>query len=942
LQGTTVSATGSNVNATKETDEPNHAGNGGGKSVWWTWTAPDSGIVTITTLGSSFDTLLGVYTGSTVSGLSVVASNDDSPAGGTTSLVTFNAVGGVAYQIAVDGWNGASGSIMLNIQGAISCSYTLSLTNASLDSVSGSGNFNVTTSSGCSWTAIASDTWIHTSSSGSGNGTVSYTIDANPSISLRTGTLTIAGQTFTVTQAGVSCTYSLSISSTSVGSSGGNGSVDVTASGGCTWSASSSASWITITSDSSGTGNGTINYSVLANTDRSSRTETMTIAGQTFTVSQAGVSPVTNLPEFIDNLALVFTTGGDANWFGQTDSYYYGSGSLQSGGVGNNQSSWLETTIQGPVTLSFYWKVSSEARFDYLRFFIDGTQRASISGEVAWQQKTFSIPSGSHTLHWSYTKDGSVSSGADAGWVDRIRGDEANPSLSITVPAVNARVANADITIQGRASDNVGVVAVECRLENANGIGSYQTASGTLNWSNNFSGLTPGTNTVRVRARDTSGNLSSEVTRTFFYVVTSPITLITNSPGSGIIKPGFKGMSLEVGRSYTVTAIPLGNNVFSNWTGTISNTSATLTFLMQSNMVLQANFVTNPFTVVQGIYNGIFSVPTGVTEETAGMVSDFNVTSKGTYSGRLLINGGIYGLAGSFDVWGHANNVIPRPPARGGRLVVDMNVLWQAFPRQIIGTVSGTNGGPWTADPLHLVLNSAATNSADYTMLIPPAANAPLASPGGYGFALITNKASKLFLVGTLADGTAFSQIVSLNEVNGAPLYANLYRNTGLLLGWLNFDSGSFTNGDQIPVGDIAWIKKAVHSRGSYTNGFTNVVSLLGSRWRKPTNGIPALPFTTNNPGILEIQGGNGIDLTNQVAISSNKNSLVKLTTPDYSTNSLSGSIDPKTGLLKVTFGNGHGKATTTGTGAVLQTTTNAAGFFLGTNQSGTILLEGN
>jgi pimeloyl-ACP methyl ester carboxylesterase len=114
ISGTTSTVTGANVGATKETSEPNHAGNSGGKSVWWTWTAPSSGSVQIDTIGSNFDTLLGVYTGSSVSSLTHITSDDQS-GGSNTSKVTFNAVAGTVYQIAVDGYYGASGSITLHV-----------------------------------------------------------------------------------------------------------------------------------------------------------------------------------------------------------------------------------------------------------------------------------------------------------------------------------------------------------------------------------------------------------------------------------------------------------------------------------------------------------------------------------------------------------------------------------------------------------------------------------------------------------------------------------------------------------------------------------------------------------------------------------------------------------------------------------------------------------
>jgi hypothetical protein len=107
--------TGSNWLATKETGEPNHAGAPGGKSVWYKFTAPGNGKVTFDTLGSSIDTLMAVYTGTAVSALTLVASNDEAdPASGIhTSRVQFNAAAGTTYYIAVDGYAGEAGTIVL-------------------------------------------------------------------------------------------------------------------------------------------------------------------------------------------------------------------------------------------------------------------------------------------------------------------------------------------------------------------------------------------------------------------------------------------------------------------------------------------------------------------------------------------------------------------------------------------------------------------------------------------------------------------------------------------------------------------------------------------------------------------------------------------------------------------------------------------------------------
>lgn len=111
---TNVVLSASNVGATFEPGESFHAESPSGRSVWWTWTATVNGSVSISTAGSSFDTLLGIYTGSSVSGLVSVISNDDE-VGKKTSRVLFRAIGGETYRIAVDGFQGESGSIVLTV-----------------------------------------------------------------------------------------------------------------------------------------------------------------------------------------------------------------------------------------------------------------------------------------------------------------------------------------------------------------------------------------------------------------------------------------------------------------------------------------------------------------------------------------------------------------------------------------------------------------------------------------------------------------------------------------------------------------------------------------------------------------------------------------------------------------------------------------------------------
>ena len=88
----------------------------GGRSAWWKWTAPANGQTTIRTVGSTFPTILGVYTGTvSVSNLTVVASDYNSLGGTNRSQVLFPAAAGTLYSIAVDGYNGATGTIQLGL-----------------------------------------------------------------------------------------------------------------------------------------------------------------------------------------------------------------------------------------------------------------------------------------------------------------------------------------------------------------------------------------------------------------------------------------------------------------------------------------------------------------------------------------------------------------------------------------------------------------------------------------------------------------------------------------------------------------------------------------------------------------------------------------------------------------------------------------------------------
>jgi len=126
----------------------------------------------------------------------------------------------------------------------------------------------------------------------------------------------------------------------------------------------------------------------------------------------------------VDNCSLSFKTIGP--WFDQSATTYFGSSAAQSAAIDHSSNTFLQTTVTGPGTLAFHWKVSCEAPesatvfYDNLAVSIDGVVQKRIGGEVDWTQESYVLEAGSHTVRWIYTKDPSVASGSDAGWVDQV------------------------------------------------------------------------------------------------------------------------------------------------------------------------------------------------------------------------------------------------------------------------------------------------------------------------------------------------------------------------------------------------------------------------------------------------------------------------------------------------------------------------------------------
>jgi hypothetical protein len=536
------------------------------------------------------------------------------------------------------------------------------------------------------------------------------------------------------------------------------------------------------------------------------------------------------------------------------------------------------------------------------------------------------------------------------------------PSTTIVRPVNNSRFITPSTNFTGTARDLApgSIVDVRYRLAPTTTYvsASMATLNGVTTWTTPTLPLVPGTNRFSVYSIDAGGNQSAIVTSTFFYDVTNMLTVKIN--GKGQVKttaiPSINNdqqLPLLVGRPYVLTAfIGLGtNHVFTNWTnGDLEQVSLNpaYTFVMQSNLVLQANFITNPFTAVAGIYNGLFYETNEVAHESSGFFT-MNVTRKGGYSGKLSLDGDTVSFGGKFNLSGQSTTNISRAAKGKVNLYLNLALDWNTDSEQIFGRLSD---GVWSAEMLadRATFNAAnpATNFVgSYTFLV-PRTNHPAVSPGGIGYGLVTNNAlgKVALLVSGLGDGSSIGQNVPISKRGQWPLFVPLYKNfyvytnllkgtlatnrtypRGSLLGWITFTNAA-------PTGKVSWIKTGSATNLLYLGGFTNVVEIIGSPYVAPGTGVRMLNITN---GTTTFSDGNVVG-TNSWDVTWATNNLVKPTSTASTKPTFT--LTPKTGLLKGTFFHpGLGRMVPF-SGAVLQWQNYAVGYFVGTNQSGMIMLQ--
>lgn len=390
-----VAATGTNIGATGEVGEPDHIGSSSPlASAWWSWTSSQTGTVVIDTNGSDFDTTLAVYSGTSLSGLTLLGANDDG-GDGRNSRVTLVVQSGQFLQMAVDGFGSAQGSINLNV------AFT-----PGLPQPPGNDNFASSFLIGPGIDLVTGSNQFATGQSGEPQHDNSDVIPLN-SVWWRwtapsAGTLTIdlAGSEFNTNQ------------------------MD------------------TVLAVYRGTAVNALTY-VASNDDENfdadlftSRVTFSVTAGQTYHIAVDGFGSVVGsirmalaftsfataptLAVALDQTSLTWTSGGSASWTGTFFPSQDGIDCARSGVVGNSGETWLQTTVTGPGTLGFWWRADSEEGFDFLEVLVGGSMAASMSGQTGWLYRTIAIPAGSQTIRWRYYKDDELARGLDRGFVDQV------------------------------------------------------------------------------------------------------------------------------------------------------------------------------------------------------------------------------------------------------------------------------------------------------------------------------------------------------------------------------------------------------------------------------------------------------------------------------------------------------------------------------------------
>ncbi|BDS12636.1 T9SS type A sorting domain-containing protein [Aureispira anguillae] len=185
----------------------------------------------------------------------------------------------------------------------------------------------------------------------------------------------------------------------------------------------------------------------------------------------------TSIPNAVENSSQTFTTGGNRPFWGSRGSWsQIGGDCATSGTITNNQTSSFSTTVSCMSQVVFRWRVSSEANYDWLEVYVNGTRRARISGNLNWASRTINLDFGANTVEWRYVKDGSVSSFEDRGYVDEVR--------FVSATTLNQGAIAGNHTICSGGNPNLLTSTAAAQVYSTSPIYQWQYSNNNSTWSN--------------------------------------------------------------------------------------------------------------------------------------------------------------------------------------------------------------------------------------------------------------------------------------------------------------------------------------------------------------------------------------------------------------------------------------------------------------------------
>lgn len=496
--------------------------------------------------------------------------------------------------------------------------------------------------------------------------------------------------------------------------------------------------------------------------------------------------------------------------------------------------------------------------------------------------------------------------------------------VSITLPKTGLRVTNAMYLAQGTAASQASIREVWYQLNN----GTWALAEGTSNWSAALN-LIPGPNTLRAFAVDSSNTASSVVSNTLTFARLAP--MVVQIEGDGTVTPNYNGQLLEIGKAYCMVAKGNHGQVFLNWSGSLSNDAPKLTFVMQSNLVLQANFMTNLFTALKGRYISLLGTFPGGPKPGFGSLT-LLVDASGAYSGVAQFGVQRYGLSGRFDASGKAQRVVPWL----GKNPVSLQLQAVQSNQFMCYLSDGTNTTFFFA--IRAVSNRLAPplpKPGYFTMAFAAASDVTAEpeniSPTGASYATVRLDPMGLITVaGSLADGTKFTQSSALTCDYQWPLCVPLYQNRGGVEGWVAIEYPAPQLNSNGLAGSITWIKPAMTSAKYFTNSFELTAQAVGYRYSPPSLHSNVLAFAEAN---LQIWSDSTPQTSTQAIRLGKDDRIVSL-----STNQWSLQLFRSTGLFQGTVQDPDTGRKLPVQGVLLQFSNQGMGYYLTPAQSGGVI----